>query len=432
MNRTCRIATALALVVVLLAAGQVGSAKAKVTYGYRGGSFDAAGVDTSEVLYETIKTQFTRLHPDIEVELLKMEGRGYADKIVAMYAAGQAPDIVETWGNMGMAWAEEGLLLDLEPYVARDMTRRDISDFFPNLWDAVVVRHGPRSGMRYGLPRFANVIVFFYNKDLFNKAGLTHLDQLDRAGQWNWDSLVEYGKKLTITTSDDRQVQYGFNTHPGILRAASWIWANGGRVFDFPNDPTRFMMDQPAAIEGLQYLYDLRWKHGIWDRSTPSFAEGTLGIENSTGWSAEMGTHIGDKFEWDIAPRPMGKVDRGNRTSLDTYAIVSQTKNPDAAWKFAKFLVSSEAQGLMAQIRGNIPVRKSLYGHYLSVNRGKSFNYFFEAASDARVDPSAVMVKAREVSNLIDPMMKQSIELGLKPPQVAVEEIAGAIRGLYQ
>ncbi|MGI6611763.1 MAG: hypothetical protein ACOX4G_14835 [Limnochordia bacterium] len=66
--------------------------------------------------------------------------------------------------------------------------------------------------------------------------------------RWSGEQIVRYALV-------DNALQ-----HP-TARGAGWIAANGGKVFDLPDNPTKFMMDMPETIEALQYLQDLIWEH---------------------------------------------------------------------------------------------------------------------------------------------------------------------------
>lgn len=420
----------LALMSVISAVG----AQAKLVFATRGGAFNSAGVELRKALADALIAEFQRQNPDIEVEWLKVDDSQYKDKIATLAAAGQAPDVFEAWATMGAVWAEGGLLLDLAPYVKKDLRAADIKDIFQNAWEAPVIRAGPRAGMQYAVPRYLNVVIFYYNKTLFDNAGLVHLDKLDAAGNWNWNTLVDYGKKLTRKSPDGKFTQYGLRTDWGISRSAAWAWANGGSIFGYPEAPTQFVMDRPEAIEGYQFLYDLRWQYEIWPKGAPGFDRGLVAMDNTraTDGLAGMISQIGDAFEWDVAQRPLGKRERGTRTSLDLYVVSSQTKHPDAAWRFAKFLISPKAQMLHAQIQGMVPIRKSLFRDYTALNKDKSLRHFFEAAITAHVDPSAVMVRADDAVKLIDDALRSSLENNQKPIKQAIEEIAPAVRNLYK
>lgn len=387
-----------------------------------------------EQLARTLIEEFEAMNPDIEIEWLGFEASTYADKMAALAAAGEAPDVFEAWGSQGVDWAEAGMLLDLAPFVERDLTAAELDDIIPSVWEATVLQAGERAGMRFAVPRYLNVIVFYYNQTLFDQAGLIHLDTLDQMGDWTWDRLVEYGKRLTQRNADGTYRTYGLLTDRKIERSAAWVWASGGNVFNHPENPTEFALDSPQALNGLQFLYDLRWTHDVWPVGAQRLDVGVTGMDNARPADGLRGriTSIGDQFDWDIAPRPMGPAGRGTRTSLDMYVASSSTDAPEAVWRFMKYLISREAQLHHAVIQGMIPIRKSLYQDYLSLFPEKSVHYFYEGALEAHVDPMALIPRAAEARSLIDNALAAAIDRNEKDVRTAIAEIAGAVRALYE
>ncbi len=423
----------LTLPVLLFALPLLVTAKTQITFATRSGGFDITGVEVRRVLAEELIAAFERHNPDIDVEWLGIPD-DYHNKIATLFAAGESPDVFEVWGTNGMQWASAGMLLDLEPFVQRDMSATDIRDFFPQIWEAPIIRHGSNTGMRFGLPRYVNVHITWYNKNLFDRSGLVYLDELDGAGRWTWDTMLEYSKKLTTLNSDGSYRTVGFRTDDNIRGVPAFVWASGGGIFDFPNNPTRFVMDQPESIQGLEFLYDLRWVHKVWPREVPGFEKGTVGMDQTLSTDA-VGLAVlllGKEFSWDVAQNPMGPKERGTRTALDLYLVSSQTQNPDAAWRLAKFLVSREGQQLHMNVMGMIPIRRSLYREYIATYPDLNLDAFFQAAVVARVDPRTVMVHPQEASDLVNQALKLSIGVNEKPVRVAVNEIVPAIRALYK
>ncbi|HEX6970802.1 MAG TPA: extracellular solute-binding protein, partial [Limnochordia bacterium] len=209
-----------------------------------------------ETLYRRLIEQFETEHPNIHVEY---RSDWDPQKITVQMAAGVAPDIFEFWGAFGYAWAQEGSLLDFTPYVRRDWTEEDIRNFYPPQWEAGIVRFGPHTGERYGIPKYSNASVVYFNADLFANAGLTLPPDADARGNWTYDTFYETARKLTVVGADGRTERYGMNmciTCDG--RYASFVWGYGGQVFELPNHPERFRLDEPEGIGAMEYIARLR------------------------------------------------------------------------------------------------------------------------------------------------------------------------------
>ena len=375
---------------------------------------------------------FEARYPHINVEW-EIAGSGWQDQIVVRHASGVAPDVTEMFATFSQDWAEAGLLLDLRPYIERDLAGGELADFFPPIWNSGTLYHGPLRGIFYGVPRYVNLIgAYAYNVDLVEAAGLERVEDVDRRGQWTWQALREYTRKLTIRASDDQVRQWGLGA-PLSARWKGWVHSNGGKVFNYPDDPFDFMLDRPEALEALEFFQSLVWDDKVViNDGGPAFERGDVafsaaGVELFAGRFPAV---IGDAFRWDIAPRAMGAAGRGVYTAKDQYGIIASTKHPDEAWELVKFLVSEEGQRLMMRTAGLMPIRISLMPEYLEMLGDKNAHHLATAVQEAIPDPMAVLVESQRTGPLIDGAIRRSVITNEVPAAVAIQEIAPVIRSI--
>lgn len=383
--------------------------------------------------------RFEALYPHIDVE---WRVRLSLDQLITQISVGDAPDIFAESGADLRTLADMGALYDLAPFVERDFSAEEIADFFPPVWNASRLEYGPRAGMRIGIPQYINAPVIWFNRTLFDQAGIASPDRLEASGNWTWQTLLESAQKLTVRGADGAPVQYGFQTKywsSNLISRPTWIWANGGDVFDFPANPDRFVMDSPAAVEALEFVQDLLWRYGVMPKSYPEnernafrFTSGNLamdddGVENYDNWAKT----IAGAFEYDIAPRPMGSVSRGNRTSLDLWAVSANPRDIEATWTFLKFLVSPEMQRLQAEMTKRTPVRRSAMDAFIGLTSDINLAVYLETAATAQVDPYSYIRNADEFDKLIRPVLESAMVRNEKPIRIALEEVGGAVRALY-
>lgn len=392
-----------------------------------------------EDFMKEVVRNFQEANPGISVEYQVQPGK---DKLITQLVAGEGPDIFETSGDTLKQMAEMGALYDLSPLVRRDFDARMIRDFFPPVWEATVLRSGPKAGMRVGLPFYINAPVFWFNRTLFDQGGLTSPDRLDKSGNWTWDTMLQASRKLTRREGDGTPIQYGMQTKywsRNLISRPTWIWANGGDVFDYPNNPNHFVLDRPAALEALEFIQDLVWKYEVMPKTKPNnerskfkFVNGNLAMDDDgTSEFERWADAIGGKFEYDVARRPMGKVSRGNRTSLDVYAMCSQVRNVEAAWRFMKFLVSPEMQRLQTKLLKLGPARASAVEAFVALSHRLSLDIYLDTASTAMVDPFSYIDRAEDFRLVIQPALESAMERNEKSPTVAIKEVAGAVGALY-
>ncbi|NLN19244.1 MAG: sugar ABC transporter substrate-binding protein [Firmicutes bacterium] len=387
-----------------------------------------------EAFAKEIIPAYEAAHPGIKAEW-EPTASGWQQRMVVSYAAGVAPDVTEMFSTFSQEWAEAGMLLDLRPYVQRDLSAADIRDFFPQIWNAGVLFHGPRKGIMYGVPRYVNLIgSVAYNVNKLEAAGLVPIETLDAQGRWNWESFREYLIKLTQRTDDGRTVQWGLCAPP----ASRWmniLLAGGGRLFNYPDDPYEFILNRPESIYALEYwqtLYAL--DKVIANAWWTTFERGEAAIDMSGSevygsWSSEV---IGDRFEWNLGPLPMGPAGRGASSAKDQYGIIATTKHPDEAWAFVKFCISPEGQRIMMRSSGVMPMRSSLLREFVRMFPGKNVQYMADVAPQAFIDQKAVAVEAKRVISLIDSAVNISVIQNLKPVRQAIEEIVPQIEAIMK
>lgn len=428
--RALLILFAICAVASLGAAAQAPSGKTLVTV--------AASASWEPFILEVID-RFEARYPHIDVEWRVRLG---LDQLITQISVGEAPDIFAESGADLRTLADLDALYDLAPLVERDFSAAEISDFFPPVWNASRLDHGSKAGMQIGMPQYINAPVIWFNRTLFNQAGISAPDQLEASGNWTWQTMLESAQKLTLRGADGSPLQYGFQTKywsGNLISRPTWIWANGGDVFDFPTNPDRYVMDSPAAIEALEFVQDMVWQYGVMPKSYPNnerntfrFVNGNLamdddGVDNYDTW----GDTIGDSFEYGIAPRPMGKASRGNRTSLDLWAVSANPRNIEATWTFLKFLVSPEIQRLQAELTKRTPVRRSAMDAFINLTDEIDLSVYLETAATAQVDPYSYIRHADDFNKIIRPVIESTIVRNEKPIRIALEEVGGAIRALY-
>ncbi len=164
----------------------------------------------------------------------------YYTQLQTALAGETAPDLF--WLDQDhMAWAYEGVLLDISPYLANDT--RDVAnpdDYFPGVWQTVALAGGV-----YGLPWIAQPVVLYYNKDIFDEMGVEYPN-----ADWTWDQFKEAAIKLT------NENHYGF-TMNGWPPIHMFIWSFGGEVIseDLKSSP----IDTPEAMAGAQFYASMIW-----------------------------------------------------------------------------------------------------------------------------------------------------------------------------
>jgi multiple sugar transport system substrate-binding protein len=295
-------------------------------------------IGTRDIVVDELIPGFTEQHPNINVEYEVLPWAEYWTKIAATAAAGNMPDIY--CNSVAYLWdhANRGMSANLQPYFDNDLNP---DDYFMEL--AVVERYPDGTGDLYGFPFRWVVGALFYNKQLFDEAGLDY-----PTDDWTYSDVLEAARALTKdTTGDGETDQWGILAGTNHIFLDSLIKSNGGQVIS--DDYSRCMLTEPEAIEAIRWMTDLV-EQGV--SPSPSVAQGfAQGIFPSgqvammvDGSYQTVPWHQIEDFEWDVVMQPRGTVDRIVYGGPDSLSISRQSPHVEQAWEFLKYMISPEIQ----------------------------------------------------------------------------------------
>ncbi|MCA0756600.1 extracellular solute-binding protein [Paenibacillus sp. N4] len=182
----------------------------------------------------------------------------------------------------------------------------------------------------------------FYNKRIFKEAGLKDPQQLMDEDNWNWTSMLDAAKKLTVDNNGDGKTdQFGLAGAHYIF-SELLIASNGGTIYDEATKKVTF--DSPAAMEALNFEHSLYNEHKVvkenegndWEDPAKYFAEGTIAMYPGGLWEIEGRILDKLKDEWGYVYFPKGPqattyLDPLGQTAA--YVIPKGVKDADAIVK---------------------------------------------------------------------------------------------------
>ena len=226
-------------------------------------------------------------------------------------------DLVTVWPEEARHWGENGLLLPLDRFSGAGESELN-QEFFPT-----VVNQYRRDGALYALPVDAMPQMLFYDPRYFAAHGVA-----PPYANWHWDDLVRHATTLTNFRQDGSVARWGLIAH---ANGVAWaLWQSGASLVDLDTGQCR--LQEPAALEALQFVHDLLHKHRVsplaemrdlWDyhRRTPPamFYDFPPIVHNK-------------RNDFRMAALPRGKVSATPvRTSLGI-GIAARTQNTEAAF----------------------------------------------------------------------------------------------------
>lgn len=290
------------------------------------------------------------------------------DVLKTQFASGDVPDIVGPVGVRGM-YSFEGAWLDLAPYI--ESQEYDLSDFNP----ALIEFYNLGTQGQVGLPFAVYPSALWYNKDLFDEAGLDYPPHEWGApyadgDEWTFDKLRELAMFLTVdangndATMDefdpDNIVQFGY--HP------MWTDIRGAWTFF---SPASFVGEDGAAAmpdawrEAAHWFYEGMWTDYFIPNSSyvnsdylaqgNTFGSGNVAMNPNHTWY----TCCFEGVNWDVAAIPSHNGQTTAKLHADTFVIPAAVDDPDLAFEVLSLMLGEFADELV-DVYGAFPARISL------------------------------------------------------------------------
>lgn len=297
-------------------------------------------------------------HPEDPIEVrYEPIGGNYIQKINAEVVADTLQDLFFVPPSAYQEFAAKGILMPLDPQIEAHGDWEQINEIHESL-----LEDNRYEGSLYALPNNCNVDVLYYNKTLFDRAGMEYPQE-----DWTWEKVREVARDMTKRDSDGRTLQYGLIVPkflPFVLR-----WFGGQFTQIDPEGNPRPALTTTSTIQAVQFFHDLVYK----DRVTPTPAEeqGEQGLEAFKNgraamlpgmrWYSALFMDLTD-LDWAVAPLPLNQ--KGERASImvgNHLAVSARTRHPDVAYQLLLHLTSPEQIGKLVDVGDSIPIRRSSF-----------------------------------------------------------------------
>jgi multiple sugar transport system substrate-binding protein len=411
-------AGALTAGVGLLAACVPGAAPS----GEAGGETAASAAGTKIVWYmnidetrntwaqETIIPAFQEEHMDIALELMTVPWGEHDTKLFAMNAAGESVDVFAQWGQSGGGtYYHKGILLDITDMAAG----WDLSNIPENLQN-----YYRFDGKLFGVPMYSLGSFIYYNKDLFDAAGVAYppTDWSDES--WTWDELLNRAQQLSKDVDNPEAAQFGLSI-PLIDLYVGVPWLFGAEPFPpeayESGKVTSVNLDSEEMITAVQAKADLTYKHGV--APTPSAGEALSAQGNVLGTGKVAMIFMGGWGIWELNGLEnlnwgVGAVPRQQTNKIPTFSdpwyITTATKHPQEAFELVKFLITGPGQNSIALDLAAPPADQTLlpewYKNFATVDPTELEQVYKGAIEHAQETPASLLygyIQVEDVYNQV-------------------------------
>jgi multiple sugar transport system substrate-binding protein len=326
-------------------------------------------------LLEALKEACEKANPDIEINYIKVPGQEYYTKLLTMVASGKVPDMAMLGNDWLAPYASKGAL---EPLSRLISTKKfPIEAIYPSVRECLKYK-----GKYYALPRDTTSNVLFYNKKLFDQAGLKY-----PTDNWKWADFLAAAKTLTKVDQSGKTVQWGFYFDTFADGWYHWLLTNGT---SFVNSKcNRSNMTSPQVIETLKFLESLISKY----KAVPDIGQ-VKGLAGEEGvfLSQKAAMYIGGvsravnfakdpNLSWDITPIPYNKV-KTSRVWTNLWVVPKGNRQLNTVWKVISFYAGPEGQKIAAKFNSGIPAFKSIAESPAFLNSVPEHKKYFLVAFD--------------------------------------------------
>jgi len=315
-------------------------------------SFMVFGDPAELAAYQTLVDSFTQSHPTIHVELIQIPGQAdYRKRLAADLIAGDPADVVLINYRRYAAFANLGALEPLGRYLENSQLLKQ-EDFYPE-----AIKPFIWNGELMCIPQNISSLVVYYNKDLFDQAGVAYPVE-----GWTWDDFLSTAQALTKDLDQDGTTdQFGVGIEPSLIRLAPFLWQAGGEVVDGEPNPSTLVLDLPEDLSAAEFLVSLQTEHHVVPDAEQEAAEDSesrfLNGRLAMFFNSRRGVPTyreSAAFDWDVAALPQSEL-QANILHADAYCLPSASKNKDAAWAFIEFANSVEGQTIIARTGRTVP-----------------------------------------------------------------------------
>ena len=315
--------------------------------------------------------QFNADHDNINLSRIDVD----MTRFFAMYASGEAPDLVRSMAPDLPQWKARNIMLELDSYFdASTVLKRDdlaaVNNYY-KLNSPTDVGSGPIYGMAKD---WAPDNILWVNENTFAAAGV---DAPDWSTPPTAQELAETAQAVTVKDGEAYTIT-GFGGHTGFIdRWWQYLTKSGGSNF-FSDDFTKTnLVGNKAAEDAVAFFHDLAVAGAMNSPINPSaawfgpdFVEGRLAITYTGYWY--FGNLVNDPNEDFQAALADGKIKafpsmtwegtRSNPCITAAGAIITKTtQNPDAAWRAFEWFMGEEPALNRAGGGWGLPALTSLY-----------------------------------------------------------------------
>jgi arabinogalactan oligomer/maltooligosaccharide transport system substrate-binding protein len=334
---------------------------------------------------------------------------------------GAAPDVMRTEVAWTAEFAAAGYLLDLTDQIT-DEERASYAE--------APFNYNVYGGKIWGLPQVTDAPALYYNKALYEAAGLD-----PEAPPTSMDELKEHALAISALSTDEQPL-VGLAPVQGAYFFQPFMWAFGGGLIDTSGDEPVILINSQGTYDAFAFLQDLRDSGAMgaeydpanqYTNSLTAFKEGAAGMLVNGPWESTNILTTGPAFvdtpeALGVAPVPPGPEGQGSPVGGHGYTIYGGTPYPEESLAFVRCLNQPENQLRLATDLNLVPTLLEVYDAP-ELQENAVLQGFFAQMRVATNRP--VIVAGGQIYTEFGPRF-DAVTLGNEEPEEAMDTVAEA------
>lgn len=343
-------------------------------------------------------------NPGVEVSVEYLPWSNCQDVSFTRAAAGDPPAAAYMGSRTLRQLSEAGLIRPM------DLSEEELSSYEESVLATVQF-----DDQVWGLPRAFSTKALYWNRDLFEEAGLDMPE-----GPQTWDDVLTAARAITENT-DAAGIGIPAASFDNTMHEfLNWLYSNGGEVIDAEGE---VVFDSPQNVETLQLYADLvpYMQDGpvAYDRAElePLFREGQIGMYTNGGWGRAQ---TGD-VDYGVNLIPAGPSgDHSTLLITDSLVVFEGSGVEQETLDLVKHLTETERQAAFDEAGGWTPIRQTAKSDELR-EADPTWAVFIDAVPTGGPEPLLVEYVAMQ------DVMNEAIQ-GVVLGDLSAEEAAGEIQ----
>ena len=366
--------------------------------------------------FEEAAKAFEEANPGSDIQIEVVPWDVLLQKLTTDISGGANADLSIIGTRWLIDFVDQGIAAPLDDYMTQDFRDR----FFPVFLEPSVMQ-----GKTYGLPIAASARAMYYNKALFEQAGITEVPD-------TWDELAEAAKKIGALGDDIA----GFGLQGKEIETDVYFyyafWAYGGQLVE--EDGTSGL-DTDAGYKAAE-MYKSLIDSGATQPGVTSynredvqnlFKQGKVGMMITAPFLSNQIKEEAPDLEYGVAAIPAGPDgERGTYGVTDSIIMFENSQNKDLAWKFLDQLFTTEWRAKFTSGEGFLPVNPEVAAQPAFADNA-DLKAFTALLPDARFAP--VIAGWEEIAATTSDAV-QTIYLGNGEPKATLDAAAEEINGI--